>query len=66
MSNVHDNDRWSDPITFYPRAAKFEFLSRVNFSGPSLYCAQVDAVRIYTSYRLNLLLPKGQIRVYRT
>ena len=48
----------------------FEFPSRVNFSGPSLYCTssmdmssrsnKVDAVRLYASYRLNLLLLKGQ------
>ena len=61
----------------------FEFPSRVNLSGPNLYCNnnkggsekepvpssmdrtsrcnKVDAVRLYASYRLNLLLPKGQI-----
>ena len=41
----------------------FEFPSRVNLSGPSLYCTismgriswckKIDAVRIYASYRLN-------------
>ena len=47
----------------------FEFPSRVNLSGPGLYftwlygqdsrCNKVDAVRLYASYRLNLLLPKA-------
>ena len=49
----------------------FEFPSRVNLSGP-MYLAlwtglagakKVDAVRLYASYRLNLLLPKWQICV---
>ena len=48
----------------------FEFSSRVNLSGPSLTvpssmdrtsrCNKVDTVRLYTSYRLNLLLLKKQ------
>ena len=46
----------------------FEFPSRVNLSGPSLYCStdrtsrcnKVDVVRLYASYRLNLLSLKGQ------
>ena len=28
-------------------------------------CNKVDAVRLYASYRLNLLLPKGQICVFK-
>ena len=55
----------------------FEFTSRVNLSGPNLYCTtdirlikqafnrnsrcnKVDADRLYSSYRLNLLLLTGQ------
>ena len=39
----------------------FEFPSRVNLSGPrTSWCNKVDAVRLYASYRLNLLLLKGQ------
>ena len=51
----------------------FEFSSRVNLSGPSLTvpssmdrtsrCNKVDAVPLNASYRLNLLLLKGQICV---
>ena len=43
----------------------FEFPSRVNLSGPiytvpSSMDNKVDAVRLYASHRLNLLLLKGQ------
>ena len=49
----------------------FEFPSRVNLSGPTVpstmnrtsRCNKVDAVRLYASYMLNLLLLKGQICV---
>ena len=54
----------------------FEFPSRVNLSGPSLYCTwlygqdysrcnKVDAVRLYASYRLNLLLnvPSSKVNI---
>ena len=58
------------PLTTGSRST-FEFPSRVNLSGPSLYCIKlldrtswcnkVDAVRLYASYRLNLLWLQGQI-----
>ena len=59
-----------------PRAAvinTFEFRAGSTFAVPvctlpssmdmTSRCNKVDAVRLYASYRLNLLLPKGQICV---